>query len=133
MSFPLSHFLLIFPSYPFSFFILWSFVSKKQYPDSRSPLTLLRTALPHFNNSSTNPSGGVMLLTSSIAALLPGGSSMGYSVTKAAQVHLMKCLAKTQGPNVRVNAIAPGLLLTEWVSEDFPPPPLHRLLLFLFA
>ena len=28
----------------------------------------------------------------------------------------MKCLASTQGPKVRVNAILPGLLLTEWVS-----------------
>lgn len=29
----------------------------------------------------------------------------------------MKCLAATQGPKVRVNAIAPGLLLTEWVNS----------------
>lgn len=27
----------------------------------------------------------------------------------------MKCLASTQGPKVRVNAILPGVLLTEWV------------------
>lgn len=27
----------------------------------------------------------------------------------------MKCLAHTQGPKVRVNAVLPGLLLTEWV------------------
>ena len=31
----------------------------------------------------------------------------------------MKCLAKTQGAKVRVNAILPGLLLTEWVSNTF--------------
>lgn len=30
----------------------------------------------------------------------------------------MKCLAATQGPEVRVNAVLPGLLLTEWVSKD---------------
>jgi NAD(P)-dependent dehydrogenase (short-subunit alcohol dehydrogenase family) len=29
----------------------------------------------------------------------------------------MKCLAQTQGAKVRVNAILPGLLLTEWVSQ----------------
>lgn len=40
--------------------------------------------------------------------------SMPYSVTKAAQLHLMKCLASTQGPKIRVNAVLPGLLLTEW-------------------
>jgi NAD(P)-dependent dehydrogenase (short-subunit alcohol dehydrogenase family) len=26
----------------------------------------------------------------------------------------MKCLATTQGPKIRVNAVLPGLLLTEW-------------------
>lgn len=40
---------------------------------------------------------------------------MGYSVTKAAGLHLMKCIAATQGPKLRINAICPGLLLTEWV------------------
>ena len=28
----------------------------------------------------------------------------------------MKCLASTQGPKIRVNAVLPGLLLTEWAS-----------------
>ncbi len=31
-------------------------------------------------------------------------------------LHLVKCLAATQGPKIRVNAILPGLLLTEWVG-----------------
>lgn len=39
---------------------------------------------------------------------------MAYSVTKAAGLHLMKCIASTQGPKTRINAILPGLLLTEW-------------------
>lgn len=30
----------------------------------------------------------------------------------------MKCLAATQGPKVRVNAVLPGLLLTEWVNLE---------------
>lgn len=30
-------------------------------------------------------------------------------------LHLVKCLAATQGPKIRVNAVLPGLLLTEWV------------------
>jgi NAD(P)-dependent dehydrogenase (short-subunit alcohol dehydrogenase family) len=42
---------------------------------------------------------------------------MGYSVTKAAGLHLMKCLASTQGPKIRINAVLPGLLLTEWVCR----------------
>jgi NAD(P)-dependent dehydrogenase (short-subunit alcohol dehydrogenase family) len=42
---------------------------------------------------------------------------MPYSVTKAAQLHLVKCLAVTVGPNIRVNTVLPGLLLTEWGSK----------------
>lgn len=61
---------------------------------------LLRTALPTFN---ANPEGGVMIITSSIAGEYTSGSSMPYSVTKAAQLHLMRCLASTQGPKIRVN------------------------------
>ncbi len=55
-------------------------------------------------------------MTSSIAGLGPQGSTMAYSVTKAAGLQLMKCLAVSQGPKIRINAVAPGLLLTEWVS-----------------
>jgi len=72
---------------------------------------LLRTATPTFN---ANPDGGVLIMSSSIAAIKAGGSCMPYSVTKAAQLHLMRCLAQTQGPKVRVNAVLPGILLTEW-------------------
>ncbi|KAL8739016.1 MAG: hypothetical protein Q9181_000298 [Wetmoreana brouardii] len=44
-------------------------------------LHLLRKALPTFN---ANPDGGVFLTTSSIAAISTNGSTMAYSVTKAA-------------------------------------------------
>lgn len=74
---------------------------------------LLRKALPTFN---ANPDGGVFLMTSSVAGVAPRGSSMAYSVSKAAGLHLMKCLASSQGPKIRVNAILPGLLLTEWIQ-----------------
>jgi NAD(P)-dependent dehydrogenase (short-subunit alcohol dehydrogenase family) len=72
---------------------------------------LLREALPTFT---ANPEGGALIITSSIAGRIPGGSCMPYAVTKAAQLHLMRCLAATQGPKVRVNAVLPGLLKTEW-------------------
>jgi NAD(P)-dependent dehydrogenase (short-subunit alcohol dehydrogenase family) len=71
----------------------------------------MRAALSTFT---ANPDGGAFIVTSSIAGIRPSGSSMPYSVTKAAQLHLMRCLAATQGPKVRVNAVLPGLLLTEW-------------------
>jgi NAD(P)-dependent dehydrogenase (short-subunit alcohol dehydrogenase family) len=45
------------------------------------------------------------------------GSSVAYSVTKAAGLQLMKNLAFSQGPKIRVNAVLPGLLMTEWVPN----------------
>jgi len=71
----------------------------------------MQQAAPIFNE---NPDGGAFIISSSVAGISCGGSSMGYSVTKAAGLHLMKCLATTQGPKIRVNSVLPGLLLTEW-------------------
>jgi NAD(P)-dependent dehydrogenase (short-subunit alcohol dehydrogenase family) len=78
----------------------------------KAQIHLIKAALPTFNS---NPEGGAFIITSSISGRNPGGSSMPYSVTKAAQLHLMRCLASTQGPKVRVNAVLPGWLATEWV------------------
>jgi len=77
-------------------------------------MALVREAMPTFN---ANPEGGVFIITSSIAGTSLAGSSMAYSVTKAAQIHLMRCLANTQGSKVRINAVLPGLLLTDWVRN----------------
>ncbi|KAI9889947.1 MAG: hypothetical protein M1814_004670 [Vezdaea aestivalis] len=74
---------------------------------------LFRAAMPILNS---NPEGGCFIMTSSVAAIALSGSAMAYSVTKAAQVHLMKCLAQHQGSKIRTNAVLPGLLLTEWVD-----------------
>jgi NAD(P)-dependent dehydrogenase (short-subunit alcohol dehydrogenase family) len=77
-------------------------------------MALLRAALPTFN---ANAEGGAFIVTSSVAGIAASGSSMPYSVTKAAGLHLVKCLATTQGPKIRVNAVLPGLLLTEWACS----------------
>ncbi|KAL9048413.1 MAG: hypothetical protein Q9162_007744 [Coniocarpon cinnabarinum] len=84
----------------------------------KSQHALCRAAVPHFN---ANPQGGVFLMTSSVAGNTQSGSSMAYSVTKAAGLHLMKCLAATQGPKVRVNAVLPGWLDTDWGAANLPP------------
>jgi ketoreductase RED2 len=52
----------------------------------------------------------------SIAGLRPAGSSMAYSMTKAALNQMTVLLAKSYGP-IRVNAVAPGLVATPWTSE----------------
>lgn len=69
-------------------------------------LQLLQAAQPIFDK---NEQGGSYIITSSVAGVSTGGSSMGYSVTKAAGLHLMKCLAASQGSKLRINAVLPGL------------------------
>lgn len=59
--------------------------------------------------------GGNILNISSLAAFLPTRNINAYSVSKAALNHLTKCLANEWGKNnVRVNALAPGLIKTNF-------------------
>ena len=46
----------------------------------------------------------------------PVGSSIAYSMTKAALNHMTLLLAKSHGP-VRFNAVAPGLVDTPWTAD----------------
>ncbi|KAG9655232.1 NAD(P)-binding protein, partial [Aureobasidium melanogenum] len=57
---------------------------------------------------------GAFITTSSIAGVKPSGSSLPYAVTKAASIHLSKCLANICAPKIRFNSVSPGLMLTEW-------------------
>ena len=58
--------------------------------------------------------GGAVINMSSIGGLR-GDASIGvYNTTKAAIIHLTKILAVDMGPQVRVNAIAPGLVKTDF-------------------
>jgi NAD(P)-dependent dehydrogenase (short-subunit alcohol dehydrogenase family) len=76
----------------------------------KSNVFLFRAVRPHFE---ANPEGSVFLIQSSIRGLFTNGSSIAYSVCRAAGLHLTRCLAETQGPNIRVNAVCPGLVDTE--------------------
>jgi ketoreductase RED2 len=52
-----------------------------------------------------------------VAGLRPTGSSIPYAVSKAAINHLTVLLANVLGPEIRVNAVAPGLVDTPWTAE----------------
>jgi ketoreductase RED2 len=69
---------------------------------------LSRAALPHLKANGL----GHIINISSIAGLRATGSSIPYAVSKAALNHLTVLLANSFGPEVRVNAIAPGYTLT---------------------
>jgi len=71
-----------------------------------------RAAAPHL----AEQQGSILSITS-LAGLRPTGSSIPYACSKAALNHLTALLAATLGPDVRVNAIAPGLVDTAWTAE----------------
>ena len=60
---------------------------------------------------------GAIVNVSSLAGLRPTGSSIPYASSKAALNHLTALLAKSVGPEVRVNAVAPGLVDTPWTAD----------------
>jgi len=62
-------------------------------------------------------SRGAIVNVSSVAGCRPVGSSIPYAASKAALNHLTSLLAKTLGPEVRVNAVAPGLVDTPWTAS----------------
>jgi len=63
-------------------------------------------------------SRGQIINTASISGIRArGGSSIAYSVSKAATIHLTKCLASALSPEVRVNAVAPGIMQTRWLAH----------------
>lgn len=53
---------------------------------------------------------GRIVNIASIAGLQPSGSSIAYAVSKAALIHLTRCLARGLAPEVTVNCVAPGLM-----------------------
>ena len=64
-------------------------------------------------------SQGAIVNTASIAGLGQQGSSSVYSASKAGLVSLTRSLARGLGPEVRVNAVAPGSVNSPW-QKDWP-------------
>ncbi|MEU0900707.1 SDR family NAD(P)-dependent oxidoreductase [Streptomyces massasporeus] len=62
-------------------------------------------------------SRGAVINISSVAGDRPVGSSIPYAVSKAAVNHLTRLLAAALGPEIRVNAVAPGLIDTPWTAD----------------
>ncbi len=60
---------------------------------------------------------GCIVNITSVAGLQGHGSSIPYAASKAALNCLTKSLARAFAPNVRVNAVAPGPVLTRWLAD----------------
>ena len=72
---------------------------------SRAALPLLKTRQ------------GAVVNVTSVAGLQGVGSSIPYAASKAALNCMTKSLARAFAPEVRVNAVAPGPVLTRWLTD----------------
>ena len=71
---------------------------------------MTRAAAPALKESGH----GSVLNIGSRAGFTGGGTSTAYAATKAAVHTLTKSLARSLGPEVRVNCVAPGYVDTQW-------------------
>ena len=74
---------------------------------------LSRAAVPVLKESGS----GNIVNISSIAGLRPVGSSIPYSISKAGVNQMTRLMANVLGPEIRVNAVAPGLVETPWTES----------------
>jgi NAD(P)-dependent dehydrogenase (short-subunit alcohol dehydrogenase family) len=65
--------------------------------------------------------GGVIVNIASVGAMKHSGPIGIYDTSKAALIHLTKHMASELGPKVRVNGIAPGLVLTDMARKLWEP------------
>jgi NAD(P)-dependent dehydrogenase (short-subunit alcohol dehydrogenase family) len=78
-----------------------------------------RAAVPHIRASG----GGSVVSTSSISGVRPAAGEAPYAAAKAGVAAMTAAAALEYGPEIRVNAVAPGMIvtrLTEPLLEFFP-------------
>lgn len=79
----------------------------------RGLFQVTRAALPLLRKG-TQP---CVVNTASIVGLRPGPQPLPYAASKAAVVNLTKTLAYNLGPDIRVNAVAPGWMEGDWMKR----------------
>ena len=89
----------------------------------KSTLWLANLALPEI----AKQGGGSFTLVSSVGALRGSTATPAYNISKLAEVGLMQNLAVEWGPkNIRVNAILPGLVKTDFARALWDNPALLK-------
>jgi len=78
----------------------------------RGLFQVTRAAVPMLKKAK-----GCIVNTASIVGLRPGPQPLPYAASKAAVVNLTKTLAWNLGPEIRVNAVAPGWMEGDWMKR----------------
>jgi 3-oxoacyl-[acyl-carrier protein] reductase len=88
----------------------------------RGPFQLARAAAVPMRNAGA---GRIVNITS-VAGLGPTGSSIAYASSKAALIHLTRCLAVALAPAITVNCVAPGLIEGTRMAARLPQSVVDR-------
>jgi 3-oxoacyl-[acyl-carrier protein] reductase len=76
------------------------------------PFQMTRAVAPHIKKY-----GGAIVNVSSLASVQGSGSSHAYAASKGALNTLTLSLARSLAPEIRVNAVLPGMIQGRWVKE----------------
>ncbi len=82
-----------------------------------APFRLIAEAEAALRDSKGSGRPGCIVNISSHAGVRPKGASIPYSATKAALNHMTRLLAVSLAPDIRVNAVAPGLVDTPLTAD----------------
>jgi 3-oxoacyl-[acyl-carrier protein] reductase len=88
----------------------------------RGPFQLARAVAPHMRAQG----GGRIVNIASVSGVKPTGSSIAYASSKAALIHLTRCLAVALAPTITVNCVAPGLVEGTRMALRIPPDVVDR-------
>ncbi|MFC4276647.1 SDR family NAD(P)-dependent oxidoreductase [Achromobacter aloeverae] len=82
-----------------------------------APFRLVTEAEPALRAAAARGRPACVVNISSHAGIRPKGASIPYAATKAALNHVTRLLALTLAPDIRVNAVAPGLVDTPLTAD----------------
>lgn len=82
-----------------------------------APFRLIAEAEAALRDAKRSGRPGCIVNISSHAGVRPKGASIPYSATKAALNHMTRLLAVSLAPDIRVNAVAPGLVDTPLTAD----------------
>lgn len=82
-----------------------------------APFRLIAEAESALRDAKHAGRHGCIVNISSHAGVRPKGASIPYSATKAALNHMTRLLAVSLAPDIRVNAVAPGLVDTPLTAD----------------
>jgi 3-oxoacyl-[acyl-carrier protein] reductase len=78
----------------------------------KGPFFVSRAAIPLLREGG----GGSIVNVASVAGVAGSGSSIAYAASKGGLITMTKSLAKAFAPDIRVNAVCPGVIVSRWLE-----------------